>query len=153
MKSMTELRVSLIIRTASLSLAELTAVLGVSPSRGHSLGDVPHGGRRKHFQTPLPHTSWILHSDEDATAPLDAHLRMLATAFPPQRMQQLRDALPPDIRVEVSIGAFYDGQAAHVEAGPASLAIVSAYGASLIVNAYSAGDEKQSDPEPGRQTP
>lgn len=144
---MTELMVSLIVRTELLSLPELTTLLGVSPTRGHSRGDVPHEGRRYHFQTPLPHTSWILHSDEDVTAPLDAHLRMLAGVLAPQKLQQLRERLPQDTRVEVSIGAFYDGQAAYVKAEPGALDVIMAYGAALIVNAYYSDDEEQSQTE------
>gem|GEM_PF-6631979 len=69
---------------------------------------------------------------------------MLAAALPPQDFQSLRAKLPADVRVEVIVGASYDGQAAYIEAVPASLAIVMAYGASLHVDAYQSGDEENS---------
>jgi hypothetical protein len=117
--------------------------LSMSPSRGHSLGHIPHGGRRQHFQTPLPHTSWILHSDEDVTAHVDTHLAALARLLPSQVLEQLRTKLPPDVRVEVSIGVFCDGQAGYLAIEPASLEIVTGYAAHLVVNAYYSEDEEQ----------
>ncbi|MEO8379130.1 MAG: DUF4279 domain-containing protein [Acidobacteriota bacterium] len=149
---MTELRISLIVRTESITLSELTAVLGLAPSRGHSRGDVPHGGRLKHFQTPLPHTSWILYSDEDVTAPLHAHLRALAKRLPPEDFQSLRAKLPFDLRVEVSIGASYNGQAAYIRIAPVALEIVMAYGATLLVDAYYAEDEENEPIEGNAET-
>jgi hypothetical protein len=67
---------------------------------------------------------------------------MLAEALPPHKLQQLRAELPPNVRVEVSVGALYNGQAAYLAAEPVSLEIVNAYGASLIVNAYYSDDEQ-----------
>lgn len=142
---MTEITVALIIRTESLSLSELTAAVGATPSRGHSKGDVRFGGRQKLFQAPLRHTSWILRTDEEATAPLQDHLRELAAEVPPERLQEARHRLPDDVTVEIDVGVFYDGQAGHIEVAPESLDIVKAYGATLLVTSYYCEEESRGE--------
>ncbi|MBV9495067.1 MAG: DUF4279 domain-containing protein [Acidobacteria bacterium] len=138
---MIELAVALILRTASGRLSDVTAALGIRPSRGVSRGDVPHGARRKHFQGPHEQTSWILDSGERADASVNEHLRSLATMLLPTQLRQLRSELPADLQIELDIAVFYDGQAGHVEIDAASLEIVHEYGATLIFTAYYGEDE------------
>jgi hypothetical protein len=133
---MKEFTAALILRTASATVPEITAILGKEPSAGVSRGEIPYGGRRKHFQKPYEQTAWILRSEEDEAAPVVRHLRALARAISPQRIREARAMLPRDLSVEIDVAVFHDGQAGEVDFDRPSLHLVMEYEATLNVTTY-----------------
>lgn len=141
---MREIAAALILRTPSATVAEITAALGVEPSAGVNRGDLPFGGRRKHFQKPYSETSWILRSEEGEEATLIQHLSTIVRTISPQRLREARANLPLDLRAEVDIAVFHDGQTGHIGFDEDSLQVVHEYAATLNVTTYYSSEEEQS---------
>jgi hypothetical protein len=139
---MKEFTAALILRTAFATVPEITSILRKEPSAGVSRGETPHGGRRKHFQKPYEETAWILRSEEDEAAPVVQHLHALTRAISPQRIREARTVLPRDLRVEIDVAVFSDGQTGQVDFDQPSVHLVMEYEATLNVTTYYSEKEK-----------
>jgi hypothetical protein len=133
---MTELIVYLALSTNLSTAPGLAATLGIDSSAERTSSGIPLAGRLRRFKPPPPIVTWFLLSTGEAEAPVESHLRSLVTTLPPERLQALREALPPDIVVEIHVTVFYDGQGGQVEFDPASLEIVERYGATLVLTGH-----------------
>jgi hypothetical protein len=120
--------VSLVIRSLSLTLDDLSSLLGRRPSGGsHSKGDPHRSG------TTWTETLWRLDSDAPNIASLDQHLENLAIQFP---AKELIPRLSENCEVCVDIVVFFDTVDVSAHLSALDITIVNSYGAALDVTCY-----------------
>lgn len=104
-------RVSVLVQTPALSLAEISAALEITPSRGTSVGDAvssnsPPGHVRKH-------TTWSLDSSESEELDLGPHV----VGFTPV-LERLRAFDGPPLTISLSVMAYANGTEQPLFIGP-----------------------------------
>ena len=127
---MKELLVSLDVTSPSLTLGEISAKLGRSPSyeSSHDKGE-PRFGRER-----FDHAIWRLNSTAQKTEPLEEHLATIAAQFPPEALPA--SATLTDCTIWINVGLLFDTPSSSVLVTRRALDIIHRYGAVLEVTCY-----------------
>jgi len=124
--------VSLLIRSSSLSLDEMSSRLGRPHSSGSHTKGEPHA-LEKRGRSPWSETVWRFDSAVSESAPVEDHIRNLEVEFPPD---ELRALLPADCSVCLDIAIFFDTANVSVSLPRRRMEIVERYSADLEVTCY-----------------
>jgi len=121
--------VSLLVRSSSLSLDELTLHLRWDHTGGSHTKGEPHSKDRP----PWSETVWRFDSGVSKNAPLQDHLEDLNIRFPPS---ELRRNLPENCTVCVDVAIFFDTLTVSASLPHSAVKITDAYGAELEMTCY-----------------
>jgi hypothetical protein len=128
MKSRKETRVSLLIESSSLSLEDISSMLGHSHSTGsHQKGS--HGPKGRSIER----TIWRLDSSEPESATVEQHLVNIASQLSPD---VVLCKLPKDVLTCIDIAMFFDTAMCSANISVKSLAIAQAYKAAIEISCY-----------------
>lgn len=128
---MKETRVSLLVTTALLSLADISARLGLL----HSSGSHERGGRRLGGREPFDRSIWRLDSSASSSASVEQHCESLA-ALLPTRIFEESEILPGDAKVYLDISVYFSDASCTVNIPLACVALAASYHAEIEISCY-----------------
>jgi hypothetical protein len=129
---MKNISVSLDISTPSLSLDELSRLLGRRPSSGsHDRGDFRRSLGPE--QRRWTETVWRMESTAKSSD-IGEHLASLVAQCPPEVVS--RGALSRDCKTNISVAVFFDTANVSISVGPEHQKVVAAYQSTLEINCY-----------------
>jgi len=131
MVSMKETRVSLLITTALLSLADISARLGYA----HSSGSHERGKHRLGNKEPFDRSIWRLDSAASPSASLEEHCQSIA-ALLPARVFEHSGTLPEDVKVYLDISVFFSDASCTVNIPVTCVALAASYHAEIEISCY-----------------
>lgn len=128
---MKETRVSLLITTALLGLADISARLGYA----HSPGSHERGMRRLGGKEPFDRSIWRLDSSASSSASLEEHCQSIAALLPARVFEQ-SDSLPEDAKVYLDISVFFSDASCTVNIPVTCVAFAASYHAEIEISCY-----------------
>lgn len=128
---MRELKVSLVITSASLGLSEIS----VKVRHGHSHGSHERGTSSLPGRKPFPETIWRLDSTEPESASLEKHFASIESQIP---AKSIKDSLllATDVRCFFDIAAFFDDAMCSINIPTICLKVVERYEAEISISCY-----------------
>lgn len=128
---MKELRVSLLVTTASLDLSALSKRLGCEYSPGsHDKGAPRAAGRQ-----PFDRTIWRLDSSASNSASLTKHCESISSKLPAEEFRQ-PGRLPQDAKIYLDIAVFFSDASCTVNIPTGCIDFVKSYNAEIEVSCY-----------------
>ena len=122
---------SLLITTALLSLADLSARLGYA----HSPGSQESGLYRLGGKEPFDRSIWRLDSSASPSASLEEHCQSIAALLPP-RVFDHTGILPEDTKVYLDISVFFSDASCTVNIPVTCVAFAATYHAEIEMSCY-----------------
>lgn len=128
---MKELRVSLLVTTASLDLSTLSKRLGCE----HSSGSHDKGAPRAVGRLPFDRTIWRLDSSAPSSAPLTKHCETISTKLSAKDVLH-PGRLPQDAKIYLDIAVFFSNASCTVNIPVECLDFAKSYNAEIEVSCY-----------------
>ncbi len=135
---MKETRVSLLVTTALLSLADISARLGPV----HSSGSHERGERRLGGKEPFDRSIRRLDSSASSCASVEQHCQSLA-ALLPTRIFEESEILPGDAKVYLDISVFFSDASCTVNIPLACVAFAASCHAEIEISCYPSDSTKE----------
>ena len=138
---MKEFKVSVIVTTAQMRLAELSEILG----READPGSKDIGTRCVTVRNPLGYTlsdsEWKLFSEEDEDATLDKHIESVLGRFPLSRLGD--GVLPADAEATLNIAVFFDTPMSSVWLKAEHVRVLGEHGMDIHISCYPCSDSDE----------
>lgn len=140
---MKRFKVSVVVTTSQMRLAELSEILGLEGDPGSY--DI--GTRRRTLRNPEQtlnsDTAWIVFSEEDEDAILDKHIDSVLGRFPLSRIGD--GSLPVDAEATLDIAVFFDTPMSTVWLTAEHVRVLGEHGMDIYISCYPCNDSEESD--------
>lgn len=133
---MREVKVSLVITSASLRLSEISAKVG----RAHSSGSHDRGTSSLPGGKPFNETIWRMDSTEPESAPLEKHFANIGSQIPAKSITD-SGLLAGNARCFFDIAVFFDDAMCSIDIPKICLKAIERYGAEISIACYPVDDK------------